>query len=96
MRFEWSIDSGNDFVKIVSMKEAAHVPSELKKQMEFSKMHSDVLFLKGVKSGTAHISVKLMESGYENLAPAHVLIYITEPFVIIPQSTVYLLPTSKF
>lgn len=59
-------------------------------------MHSDVLFLKGVKSGIASISVKLMEPGYEELSPAFVPIVITEPFVIIPQSTVYLLPTSKF
>jgi len=64
--------------------------------MEFSKLHSDVLFLKGLKTGMATISVRIMEPGYETVQPANVQLTITEPFVIIPQKTVYLLPTSKF
>ncbi len=64
-RFDWTIEEGTDVVKIVSMQEAGHKTSELAKGMEFSKMHSEVLFLKGIKSGTAKISVKLMEPGYE-------------------------------
>ena len=48
LRFEWNIDSGTDKVKIVSWKEAAHTSSDLAKEFEFSKMQSDVLFLKGI------------------------------------------------
>ena len=64
--------------------------------MEFSKLHSDVLFLKGLRTGTATLSVRIMEPGYENVLPAFVTLTITEPFVVIPQKTVYLLPTSKY
>ena len=64
--------------------------------MEFSKLHSDVLFLKGIRTGTAVVSVRIMEPGYENVLAAQVTLTITEPFVVIPQKTVYLLPTSKF
>lgn len=66
------------------MKEAAHKSSELKREMEFSKMHSDELFLKGLRTGTATLSVRLMEPGYENVEPAFVTLTITEPFVVIP------------
>jgi len=71
-------------VKIVTMKEASHKQSDLKREMEFSKMHSDVLFLKGLRTGTATLSVRLMEPGYENVEPAFVTLTITEPFVVIP------------
>lgn len=67
LRFEWNIDQGTDIVKIVTMKEAAHKQSELQKEMEFSKMHSDVLFLKGLRTGTATLSVKIMEPGYDSV-----------------------------
>lgn len=49
------------------MKEASHKVSEVKREMEFSKLHSDVLFLKGSKPGTATISVKINEPGYEHI-----------------------------
>ena len=59
-------------------------------------MSTDVLFLKGIKTGNAAISVRITEPGTEEIEPAMVTITITEPFVIIPSNTVYLLPTSKF
>lgn len=52
------------------MKEASHKQSDLQREMEFSKLHSDVLFLKGLKTGTAKISVRIMEPGYENVESA--------------------------
>jgi hypothetical protein len=66
------------------MKEASHKQSEVKREMEFSKMHSDVLFLKGIRTGTATLSVRIMEPGYESVEPAFVTLTITEPFVLIP------------
>jgi hypothetical protein len=78
------------------MKEAAHKSSDIKKEMEFSKLHSDALFLKGLRTGVATISVRINEPGYEHIEPSLVTLTITEPFVIIPSNTVYLLPTSSF
>lgn len=59
-------------------------------------MQSEVLFLKGVKQGTSVVSAKLMEPGYEEVNQTTVTLTITEPFVIIPQTTVFLLPTTKY
>ena len=68
----------------------------MKKEFEFSKMQSDVLFLKGVNQGTSVVTAKIMEPGYENIEQTIVTLTVTEPFVVVPQNTVYLLPTSKY
>ena len=62
--FEWKIESGEDIVKIVTLKEAHQRASEIKRGIEYHKQHSDVLLLKGLKSGVATISVRIIEKGY--------------------------------
>lgn len=64
--------------------------------MEFAKLYSDVLFLKGLKAGKAIISARIMEPGYDEVESTSVEVSITEPFVVVPQNTVYILPTTKF
>jgi len=64
--------------------------------MELYKLDSDVLFLKGLKTGTATISVRISEPGYEHLPTSSVTVTVTEPFVVIPSDTVYLLPTTRY
>jgi hypothetical protein len=95
-RFEWSIEQGTDIIKFASLKEAQRKSQEINKEMEFSKMQSDIQILKGLRSGTATISVRLIEPGYESVEPAVVHLIVTEPFVIIPSNTVHILPTSKY
>lgn len=76
---------------MVTMKEAAHNKfSGIEKEMEDSK------FLKGLKTGFALISVRINEPGYEEVLPASVRLTVTEPFIIMPSHTVYLLPTSAY
>ncbi len=69
---------------MVSMREAAQKSSDIMREMEFSKLHSEALFLKGLRTGTATLSAKLMEPGYDNVPLAFVTLTITEPFVVIP------------
>jgi hypothetical protein len=83
-RFDWDIETGTDKVKIVTWQEAAHASSTLKEEFEFSKMQSDVLFLKGINQGTSRVSSQLLEPGYEEIAKTAVTLTITEPFVVIP------------
>jgi hypothetical protein len=64
--------------------------------MEFSKLFSDILFLKGVTSGISTVTVRINEPGYDHVVPATVKLTITEPFIIIPSQIVYLLPTSAY
>ncbi len=64
-RFDWNVESGNENVKIVSWREAARTSSELSKDFEFNKLQSEVLFLKGINQGTAKVSAKITEVGYD-------------------------------
>ena len=84
-RFDWNIESGNQNVKIVSWREAARTHSELSQEFELNKLQSEVLFLKGIKQGSAVVTVKLNEPSYEDVALSRVILSITEPFVVIPQ-----------
>jgi hypothetical protein len=78
------------------MNEAAQESTDIKRDMELLKLHSDVLFLKGLKTGSATIQVHINEPGYENIPINIVKLTITEPFAVIPSNTVYLLPTTRF
>ena len=64
-RFEWTIESGNDNVKVVTHEEASL--SSQKKEFAFSKLQSDVLFLKGVKQGVSRVYAKISEPTYEQV-----------------------------
>jgi hypothetical protein len=41
-----------------------------------------MLFLKGLKSGLAEVSVKILEPGYESIPVVAVKLTVTEPFVV--------------
>jgi len=95
-QFLWTIEEGGSVVKIVSSADSAEKSTEFKRNMEFNKMQSDTLNLKGTGVGKALISVRLQEEGYEHLNAAYVNLVVTEPFVLVPAHTVFILPTSSF
>lgn len=51
---------------------------------EKSWMQADDFFLKALHFGETEISVKILEKGYENIAPAQIKITVVNPFVIKP------------
>ena len=81
---------------MVTEEEASHTSSDQKKEYQFSNMQSNVLFLKGVEQGVSVVSTKISEPGYEDIDQTHVSLTITEPFVVIPQQTVYIAPTTRY
>jgi hypothetical protein len=52
-----------------------------------------IFLLKGVK-GKARVSVQLVEEGYEDVEKAEIALTVIEPFKIIPNIPVYILPNS--
>lgn len=58
--------------------------SSQKKEFAFSKLQSDVLFLKGIKQGVSRVSAKISEPTYEQVGQTQVSLTITEPFVVTP------------
>ena len=81
---------------MVSLKEANQRVSEIKRGLEFHKQNSDILLLKGLKSGSAQIKVQINEPGYEEIQSTSVQLSVTEPIIILPTETVYILPVTKF
>lgn len=79
-----------------TIKEAHSKESEIKRNLEFKKYYTDVLYLKGVKTGYATISAKIKEEGYEDVKETRINITVVEPFVVRPTHIVYLLPTTRF
>lgn len=59
-------------------------------------MQSDVLFLKGVKQGLSVITAAINEPGYEDIGQTRVNVTVVEPFVVDPQNTVFIAPTSRY
>lgn len=92
--FDWNIESGTEFVKFSKFSEASHAHSHFKE--EIGEMQSDVLFLKGVKQGVSVITARINEQGYEGIEETRVTVTVTDPFVIEPQNTVYIAPTSRY
>jgi hypothetical protein len=85
-RFDWTIDEGKDIVKAVT------TPGVGKKEAS----RSDVLFLRGIEQGHVTVLVKILEPGYENIQVAKVKLHVRDPFAIVPDSPVYVLPGSTY
>jgi hypothetical protein len=55
---------------------------------------TDLVVIKGLRTGHVNISVKINEKGYRHVAPAKVTVYVKENFVLIPDYALYVLPHS--
>ena len=86
-RFDWSIVSGHEFIKITDKPEGIRHHRE---------SQSDVAFLKGLAAGPAEISVRIKEPGYDYIKTVSVKIQVVDPFVLEPHREVYILPTSAY
>lgn len=57
---------------------------------------TDIFVIRGIALGKAVIKVKLLEPGYEQLKEQFIEIMVTEPFVIVPSGSVYIMPLCQF
>jgi hypothetical protein len=85
-RFDWTIVEGNDKVKKMTMQE---IDSK-------AQVRTDIFVLRGIALGKATVRVRLLEPGYEHLKEQFIEIMVTEPFVICPQGSVYIMPLCQF
>lgn len=75
-RFDWSIVSGAEFIKVISRPEGySH-----KRSID----GTDVAYVKGLKPGASDINVRILEPGYEAIKSVTVAILVVDPFVISP------------
>jgi hypothetical protein len=84
-RFDWSIVSGNDKIKKMNMQEIDNK----------SQARTDVFLFRGMGLGKAKVRVRLQEPGYD-LQEQFIEITVTEPFVVKPSGSVYIMPLCQF
>eukprot|EP01053_Blabericola_migrator_P004673 Blabericola_migrator_1__4672@NODE_246_length_10907_cov_93_324631_g208_i0_p1_GENE_NODE_246_length_10907_cov_93_324631_g208_i0NODE_246_length_10907_cov_93_324631_g208_i0_p1_ORF_typecomplete_len1981_score393_01Spy1/PF11357_8/0_23_NODE_246_length_10907_cov_93_324631_g208_i09226864 len=92
LRFEWEIGDGK-VVQIASLKNDVYRPSATRRRIHEKGEQSDIILLKGLSSGRTSVKARLLEPGYEDVAPATVLLDIIEPIVAVP-SSLYVMPGS--
>jgi hypothetical protein len=96
-RFDWRAKNNDQqSLKIIQSSDTLMKTSGVYSEMERQNWMTDIAFLKGQKTGTADIEVRLIEPGYESVARAAVKISVIEPFTLIPSFPIYVLPNSEF
>ena len=96
LRFRWQIVEGAESLGLPKLKDSLATLSNVRKEIENSNYQSDVILVEGKSTGVANVTLKIEEPGYENVALAWTLIYISEPFALLPSPEVYLPICSKF
>lgn len=96
LKFQWRIEENPQALRIIPIKEAHFKTSEKKREMERKRFMSDIALLKGIKTGKSRISVQLIEDGYEHVDKAYIGLSVIEPFTLVPNYPIYILPNSEF
>lgn len=92
LRFRWQVVSGNEAVSLPKLKDSLVSVSETRRDLETRGYQSDIVIVEGKATGTARISLKIEEPGYEHIPTTIIEIHVSEPFAIAP-STVIWVPT---
>jgi len=58
--------------------------------------YSDYILLKGLSTGKVYVVAELNGEGFENVESDSKVIYVVEPFVIHPETPLYILPKNNF
>eukprot|EP00742_Colponemidia_sp_Colp-10_P011088 GILJ01012272.1.p1 GENE.GILJ01012272.1~~GILJ01012272.1.p1 ORF type:complete len:1880 (+),score=353.95 GILJ01012272.1:536-5641(+) len=62
--------------------------------MEAKGLQPDQVLVRGIATGVAEVTVRLDEEGYQSVPYARVTLAVTEPFLLEPSETVYVMPSS--
>ena len=67
LKFQWEADAGSGALKIVSMTETQYRGTQCLRELEARHQHSNVAMVRGVRTGKANVTAKLLEQGYEEV-----------------------------
>jgi hypothetical protein len=86
-RFDWSIQSGAQHMKIIPKPEGYDHPSK----------GTEVTFVRGLSAGAAELRVQILEPIYDkNVVSTSITFMVVDPFIVEPSRAVFILPTSVF
>lgn len=96
LRFRWNIVSGGHALGMPKTRESLISLTQPRREIEASGYHSDVILVEGKATGVANVTAVIEEPGYENVPLAWTLIYVSEPFGLIPSAIIYLPPRAVY
>ena len=96
LRFRWQIVRGAESLGLPKLKDSLATLSDVRREIENSNYQSDVILVEGKATGVANVTLKIEEPGYENVPIAWTLIYISEPFALLPSPELYLSVCARF
>eukprot|EP01022_Parablepharisma_sp_SALTPOND_P034856 TRINITY_DN932_c0_g1_i1.p1 TRINITY_DN932_c0_g1~~TRINITY_DN932_c0_g1_i1.p1 ORF type:complete len:2036 (-),score=158.71 TRINITY_DN932_c0_g1_i1:14-6121(-) len=96
LRFEWKIETNQHALKVISSKEANYENTPARLEMESKRYQTDLILVRGVQTGVVEVTARILEKDYEGVKKARISLFVIEPFFLIPDKPVYLLPNSDF
>ena len=95
-KFKWIIISGENFAELIKIsKDGQKKISDIRKNIERN-YDSDSIIIRGIQPGIITVRVEILEDDFYGKIYSEIKIYVVEPFNIIPQDPVYLMPKSNF
>ena len=97
-KFNWKILSGHNNAQLIKFIDHGKVEiGEKREKIEKSGHHSDIILIKGSQTGKILVSVDILEDELKNQVISDKReLYIIEPFKIIPDNELYIIPYSQY
>jgi len=96
LRFEWRIETNSHALKIITSKEANYENTPVRLEMEQRHFQTDLILVRGMQTGIVEVSARILEKDYEEVGKARIVLFVIEPFFLIPDKPLYLLTNSEF
>ena len=93
LKFEWSV-RGEGRANFVNFRDSNFKTTEERHRLENMNYQSDIVILRGIKTGKVTLTVKLLDRSYGKTIMTSVDIFIIEHFEIEPQRDIFMLPCS--
>ena len=93
LKFEWSVQ-GQGRADFVNFRDSNFKTTEERHRLENMNYQSDIIILRGIRTGKVTLSVKLLDRSYSTEIATSVDIFVIEHFEIEPQRDLFLLPCS--
>ena len=94
LKFEWSA-VGEGKADFVNFKNSRFRSSLARHKLEKMNYQSDIVILKGMRTGLVTLSVELVDRSYTNRITTQVDIFVIEHFEVLPEKDLFLLPCSS-
>ena len=97
-KFNWKIISGHNNAQLIKLTEHGKIEvGDKREKIEREGNQSDKMLVKGSQTGKFLVSVEIMENNLkDNIPSSKRELYVIEPFKIIPDKELYMIPNSQY